>query len=90
MEPFVGAFRSAFPGKHARRIFAFALKRKNTGSIRKFAGNIFTEIPFENVAPGFVAGHGDFRNFKPRQRNGMRFHLDLFIPDPVDVVIVFV
>ena len=47
----VGAFRSAFAGKHPLRIFIGALKLKNTGSKWKFARNVLHFQKLKAIAP---------------------------------------
>ena len=45
MEPLVRPFGAAFTGKHARWVFALALKGENAGSIGELAREIFSEHP---------------------------------------------
>ena len=80
MKAFVGAFGSAFPGEHAGRVFAFPFEGENAGGIGEFARNVFSQVPFQDVAPGLVAWQGDLRDLHAGERFIMGFYPDLLIP----------
>ena len=65
MKAFVGAFGSAFPGEHAGRVFAFPFEGENAGGIGEVARNVFSQVPFQDVAPGFVTRHRDLWDLQP-------------------------
>ena len=88
MKTFVGALRPALTGKHTGRVFTFAFEWENAGREWEFARNIFTKVPFQDVAPGLIAGQRNFRDLQPRKRLIMGFNPDLLIPDFVNIKVI--
>ena len=53
--------RSAFSGKHTRRILTFAFERIDTCCVRKISGEVFLQCPAKHIAPRFKFRHSYFR-----------------------------
>src|SRR3546814_4822586 len=59
LEAAIGAKRIAFPGEHARRIFAFALERKHAGREREITGQVFLHQEAQRLTLVLIARQRD-------------------------------
>ena len=81
METLIGALRAAFAGEHPGGVLAFALEREDPGGVREFAGDVLFQVPFQDIAPGLVAGQGDLRDLQVREGLRMGLYLYFLVPD---------
>ena len=75
----IGSLRSAFPRKHAGRVFAFALKRINPRRIGELTGNVFLQLPMQQIAPSLITWRADFWHLGMTQTLCMRGHAQFFV-----------
>ena len=87
MEALVGAERIAFACEHARRILVLALEREHTGSEREAAGNVFAELPAEDLAVVFELGQRDLWDVRPREGDRRQRRADFLAADFHDIFV---
>ena len=83
----VGAFRAAFAGKHARRVFFFSFEWENARRVGKLAWHVFLQTPAQNIAPVFESRQRHPRDAGVRQRFRVGFYKDVLAAHLINVII---
>src|SRR3546814_619904 len=88
LEAAIGAKRIAFPGEHARRIFAFALERKHAGREREITGQVFLHQEAQRLTLVLIARQRDLADLGAGQRFAGLLRADFLVADLHDIFVL--